>query len=74
MKPNYVKIKADGIVYWIRDTTVGIAVAHATQHSITMTMSTMILTQYADFVVDSNTNKILKCRSNIEEMVDNSTF
>lgn len=72
MKPTYAKIKARGIIYWINEIRVGIAVKHATQYS--QVMSHSILSQYADFVVDSNTDAILKCRSSIEDMVDNTTF
>lgn len=68
-KTKYTKINKWGCSYYVRtELLAGLTKDLLGTHSSVLTMM-----QYSDFVVDGETNKMIKCRSIIEDVLDHYT-
>lgn len=65
-KPDYVKYCRDGIAYYIREDVVPNIMRIERIESI----GNMQLMQYSDFVVNTLTNELVKCRYVMEDLID----
>ena len=65
-KPTYIKYSRDGIVYYIREDIV----PNIMRLERIESASNLHLMQYSDYVVNSNENKIIKCRYMLEDLID----
>lgn len=65
-KTAYIKYSRDGIVYYIREDIV----PNIMRLERIESASNIHLMQYSDYVVNSNENKIIKCRYMLEDLID----
>ncbi len=65
-KTAYIKYSRDGIVYYIREDIV----PNVTRLERIESVGNFHLMQYSDYVVNSNENKIVKCRYMLEDLID----
>lgn len=65
-QPKYIKINSGGYTYYVRDEFLSSLI----QDLLTAYCSATTTLRFSDFVIHNSTNKVVKCRSNIEDIFD----